>query len=816
MSACLLALSLIVGVVHATAPHPRVRQMIKQGIIPEPYYLKHLHELRARGVNAPWAAPELLQKRAMALTPPARSLGPAQVPTGEYKALVILVDFSDKTQQEEPAFFDSLVFSTTGVSAWDYYQAVSYDNLDIVTVNLPSTLGWVRVDSAYSYYVDGQNGFGPYPVEPGDPGNAQKLVEDVVNAADTQFPALDFSQYDNDGDGYVDALFVVHAGPGAEYTLNDNDIWSHAWATHYPYPVLDGVTIYRYSMEPEYWDAPGDMTIGVYAHEMGHSVFGLPDLYDYDDPPNDSYGLGRWSLMAGGSWNGTLGDSPAFPDAWCHYQMGYVTPTPITANTSGQTIANIESSAKAYRLWTNGTYGNEYFLVENRQQIGYDAALPGSGLLIYHVDEAVFTDNDNQWYPGYTDYGHYLVALEQADGLWELERALDSGDDGDPYPGYWNNTTFDLSSTPSSRDYDANNTYVAVRNISSSGPEMMADFFVLPVEVAPPQPVAINDVPEDQGGWVTATWAASEDDSDNSPNPVLFYSIWMKDTDGGGDAAPPLTVRLPEGSAPETVTLAADGWIGVGSLGAIQDSSYRFLVHTLQDSNQTGINWTYVRISAHADPYVYSFSAVDSGYSVDNIVPGVPADLAAAPVETGIRLSWYYDLEAVEDFQYFAIYRSEEAAFEPVHPDSATYLTEDTVFVDEKVDYGVGYYYRVAAIDYNGNYSDLTDAVFGAGLPEAFALRQNYPNPFNLSTTLQFDLPRLTRVSIIVYDLRGREVVRLFDGLHPSGCDQVEWDGQSADDRGLSSGVYIARMVIPPSEGGTPGSAHSVKMLLLK
>jgi len=644
---------------------------------------------------------------------------------------------------------------------------------------------------------------------------------------------VDFSKYDSDGDRYVDALFIVHAGPGAEYTGSDDDIWSHAWVTSSPIALENNnVYVWKYTMEPEYWDTTGDMTIGVYAHELGHALFGLPDLYDRDDPDSSdaSSGLDLWSLMAAGSWLGPvdlrtgymLGGSPAFPDAWCHCQMGYVKPTIVTANTIGQVIADVEFSPAAYRLWTGGSLGNEYFLVENRQQVGYDYYLPGSGLLIYHVDEQQllpYNDpplNDNEWYPGHTSYGHYLVALEQADGLYDLEQN-EWADAGDPYPGITGNTTFDFISKPSSQDYDATDTYVAVRNISSSGLSMTADFFVLPVEVAPPQLVAINDVPEDQGGWVTASWAASEDDSDDSPNPVLFYSIWLKDTDGGGDAAAPLTVRLPEGSVPESVTLAADGWIGVGSLGAIQDSSYRFLVHTLQDSNQTGINWTYVRISAHAaDPYVYSFSAVDSGYSVDNIVPGVPADLAAATVETGIRLSWYYDLEAVEDFQYFAIYRSEEAAFEPVHPDSATYLTEDTVFVDEKVDYGVSYYYRVAATDYNGNYSDLTDAVFSTGLPEAFALKQNYPNPFNLSTTLRFDLPRLTRVSIIVYDLRGREVVRLFDGLHPSGCDQVEWDGQSADGRELPSGVYFARMVIPPSEGGTPGFTHSIKMLLLK
>jgi immune inhibitor A len=137
------------------------------------------------------------------------------------------------------------------------------------------------------------------------------LTEDVVYLAD---PYVDFSQYDNDNDGYVDALFVIHAGPGAEHTGDPNDIWSHQWNTGYP-PYVDGVYVTTYSMEPEYWSSPGDMTIGVYCHELGH-VFGLPDLYDYGF---DSQGVGRWSLMAVGSWNGPMGSSPAHPDAWSRW-----------------------------------------------------------------------------------------------------------------------------------------------------------------------------------------------------------------------------------------------------------------------------------------------------------------------------------------------------------------------------------------------------------------------------------------------------------------------------------------------------------------
>jgi hypothetical protein len=229
-----------------------------------------------------------------------------------------------------------------------------------------------------------------------------------------------------------------------------------------------------YSMEPEYWQNYGDMTCGVFAHEMGHSVFFLPDLYDYG---YDSRGLGRWSLMAGGSWNGTLGSSPSHPDAWSRIQMGFATPTVLTTNLINASIPAVENTATIYRLWTNGMQINEYFLVENRQQIGYDAAMRGNGMLIYHVDESV-SGNNNQWYPGYTNNGHYKVALEQADGLFHLEHYSNSGDTGDPYPGSSNNRTFDNGSTPNSQDYSFADTQVAVRNISNSGSTMTADLYV--------------------------------------------------------------------------------------------------------------------------------------------------------------------------------------------------------------------------------------------------------------------------------------------------------------------------------------------------
>lgn len=396
-----------------------------------------------------------------------RTLGPSLTPSGMWKALILVVKFSDKAQSVTPDYFDSLIFGNATGTMRDFYSKVSYNNLDIVTVNMPSSVGWMTMPQTYSYYVSGQNGFGSYPQ------NAQRLVEDALAAADS---SVDYSQYDNDNDGYVDALFVVHTGPGAEFTGSNNDIWSHAWTTSTP-QFRDGVNIFRYSMEPEYWAAPGDMTCGVFAHELGHAGFGLPDLYDVD---YSSSGLGRWSLMAGGSWNGAggLGESPAFPDAWSHYQMGYIAPENIITNSINRPIQNIENVPVALRLWTNGTLGSQYFLIENRQQVGYDTYLPGNGLLVYHIDESIASDNQNEWYPGHTSSGHYLVALEQADGLYELDKGINSGNAADPFPGTTNNSFFSNTTLPNSNDYSNADTKVRVQSISNSGATMYADVSV--------------------------------------------------------------------------------------------------------------------------------------------------------------------------------------------------------------------------------------------------------------------------------------------------------------------------------------------------
>ncbi len=374
------------------------------------------------------------------------------------RIVMILVDFDDNRWQTGPdgtlEYFQNLIFSDSVLqygSMKEYYFENSYGKF----VLTGQVYGWYRMPETYAYYVDGQAGFGTYP------RNAQKLIEDAVAVAD---PYIDYSLYDNDGDGMVEGLMVVHAGEGRETSGSMNQIHSHMWfmnsVQHY-----DGVDLYRYSIQPEE-TSTGDklIDIGVFCHEFGH-VLGLPDLYDTD---YSSSGLGNWTLMAGGSYNGGA-MIPAHFDAWCKSQLGFINVDTITANELGHSIPRVEETPYAARIWRNGTSGLQYFLVENRQKVKFDAGLPGDGLLIYHVDE-------NQ--SGNTDENHYLVAIEQADGLFQLEQGSGRGNQGDPWPGSTDAREFNDITVPNTHDYTDATTQVAVWDISDSDSLMTANLDV--------------------------------------------------------------------------------------------------------------------------------------------------------------------------------------------------------------------------------------------------------------------------------------------------------------------------------------------------
>ncbi len=407
----------------------------------------------------PGAAPQLTPPNPAAGTwppylrrsPTARSPAPTQT-TGVARILVLLIQFSDTaaSASHDGGYFDSRLNATGGSvhSVRSYYQEVSRGAL---TLNATVISTWFTSAHPMSYYgTDSSTG-----VDDAN-GPIYRLVVEAVHLAD---PSVNFAPFDTNGDGVVDHLMVVHAGAGQESNPGQKDlIWSHRWDVLDADPTTpgsqsltaDGVQIYGYTMESE------DFVVGTVAHEFGHDL-GLPDLYDTD---GSSHGAGIWDIMSEGSWNGNpAGSSPAHMSAWSLMRLGWVTPTDVTTSLVGTSIDAVETSGRVFRLNNPGN-SLEYFLIENRQPLGFDAALPGGGLLIWHVDDSQ-TSNDQDT--------HRLLDLLEADEGSTGDHPVDASDPWHDTASGWGPET-----VPDSRAYDGSATGWRVRDVSASGATMIA------------------------------------------------------------------------------------------------------------------------------------------------------------------------------------------------------------------------------------------------------------------------------------------------------------------------------------------------------
>jgi immune inhibitor A len=425
-----------------------------------------------------------------------------------------------------------------------YYNEISFGSLNLVgTVVGPFTVANDKND-----YDDG-------------PSNSGALVAEAIALADA---SVDFTPFDNDGDGQVDMVAIMYAGNGPDngnYTgadPNTNDLWPHA--SSIGSVNVDGGArhVSQYFIAPELLNSsPRIRTVGVYCHEFGHKL-GLPDLYDTD---GSSDGIGHWGLMGSGSWCSNTpgienGESPSHMSAWSKWFEGWITPTDRTDAHVAQAIPQAETNAFAVRLldnpggpndWPGGS--GQYFLIENRQRTGFDRGLDGCGLLTWHIDESLST-NKNE---GHTSGSHRLVDLEEADGSPEqLDNGGNRGDSGDPFPGSSNNLLWDDNSTPNARLYNGDASNQSMHLVSTACGATMTVAF----NNAPPVADAGTDIIAECTSPTTTAVMLNGTGSSDPDSDALTYT-WSATGivfDNAHSATP--TGQFPDGTTIVTLTVS--------------------------------------------------------------------------------------------------------------------------------------------------------------------------------------------------------------------------------------------------------------------
>ena len=323
-------------------------------------------------------------------TPMLRSAQPRH-PGGDYyigkrHQLTVLVSFGDLSfEGDETATMEkwSKIMNGKGFqeepyigSVHDYFYDQSYEKFD-----LTFDLQYVRLTGKASRYASNAV----------DDENSQYLVNDIMDILLGR--DINWSLYDWNGDGYVNQLLIIYAGMGMNDGGGSNSIWPHQWwlSEHKNLSTEDDTQDYceprniTYNGKTYIVDAycavpelGGSSTFGTMCHEFSH-CFGLPDFYN-----GSTKYVGAWDLMDSGNYNGD-GYVPCGYSAHERWLMGWLTPVELSQGTTVDGIPALSDKPEAYLIRNDG-YENEYYIVENRQQSGWDANLPGSGVVIFHID----------------------------------------------------------------------------------------------------------------------------------------------------------------------------------------------------------------------------------------------------------------------------------------------------------------------------------------------------------------------------------------------------------------------------------------------
>ncbi len=374
--------------------------------------------------------------------------------TGRPRTLIILVEFADNQftiDDPHKAYTEFLTdpgYNRDGAtgSVRDYFIASSGMQLSPQF----DLYGPVKLSQPYSYY--GRN------LANGDDAHPDEMVTEACALLDD---IIDFHTYDVDHDGVIDNVYIFYAGYGEHDTAIRNAVWPHSWDIAVAKPAgagrevyFDGVLINHYACSNELRGGTTEMAgIGTFIHEFGH-VLGLPDLYATRS--SSAFTPGAYSVMDRGNYNNNC-HTPPYHSGYERYCLGWVDPfelseaADITLESPGTGIGEHEAVAL---LHTDNP--NEYFIIENRQQGGWDEYIPGHGMLIWHIDYDPEVWNSNICN---INSSHQHVDLIEADNIRSSSTRA-----GDPFPGTADVRSFNFT------DWSGNDLQAPITDITETSP----------------------------------------------------------------------------------------------------------------------------------------------------------------------------------------------------------------------------------------------------------------------------------------------------------------------------------------------------------
>lgn len=349
-------------------------------------------------------------------------------------------------------------------------------------------------------------------------GNDENPEDMIIEACRQLDDQIDFSIYDNDGDGVVDNVYVFYAGQGEASGGPDESVWPHSWELSSAHKdlKLDGVTIDRYACSNE-WEGSRPDGIGTFTHEFSH-VMGLPDLYTTNYNSYMTLTPGSWSVMDYGPYNNEGRTPPAY-SIYERNALKWLQPRVIDGPIS-ITLEDIKSSNDGCIVTTSKQ--NEFFLFENRQQTGWDTYVPGHGMLIWHIDfdQDVFDANtvNNQSH----QYVDIVEACNKANNENEALMAAY------PWPGTQSKTSFTADTKPAFKSYAGADLKLPITDIKET--DGVITFNVdggtpVPPPIETPTALEPADVGED---YAVVTWTPVEGATD--------YALYLYQQ-GAGEAA---------------------------------------------------------------------------------------------------------------------------------------------------------------------------------------------------------------------------------------------------------------------------------------